>query len=421
MDKLEQEAERAVLFGPVYFDSYIKNEAILDELGRLVEAAGGNPVGRMIQSIRSPNPATFFGSGKVEELKKLIMENDAQLAVFDEELSPAQGRNLEQCLEVRVIDRSELILDIFAGRAQTYQAKLQVELAQLKYKLPRLKRMWTHLDRIHSAIGARGPGETQIETDRRLIRVKIQEYNEKLKAMELNQQRTIEGRKEFKVSLVGYTNAGKSTLMRSLTDPDVYVADQLFATLDTLTRKLKLPNAGQCLLSDTVGFVSKLPHHLVTSFHATLSEAKEADLLLHVTDASDPAMGYHIETVEKVLEDMGCDNIPTILIANKIDREDSGVGLAMLNQSHPDHIALSAHSGQGLDELLNTITRDMSSNWKNMPVHIPYSRGDIITNIKLHATIISENAGDQGMNFELKASEKLIHQLHLNNYLVTNE
>ena len=418
--EVEDPQERVVLFGPIYSDSPIRSDAILDELGRLVEAAGGKPVARLAQFLRSPCPATFLGSGKVEELKLLCEDFDADLAVFDEELNPAQGRNLEQILGIRVIDRSELILDIFASRAKTHQAKLQVGLAQLQYKLPRLKRMWTHLDRIKSAIGARGPGETQIESDRRLIRTKIQEYREKLKELGEITQRAIQKRSDFKVSLVGYTNTGKSTIMRRLTDPDVYVADQLFATLDTLTRRLKIPNAGHCLLSDTVGFVDKLPHHLVDSFHATLSEAREADLLLHIVDCSDPMLMSHVRTVERVLTEINCNEIPTLVIANKIDREGAQIGLTELRLRHPDLIAMSAHEGTGIEDLLSNIAADMSQQWQNIHVLIPWSLGSLIASMGQHSKVLRELAEDDGMYYHLEVSEDVIRQFKLSTYIVTS-
>lgn len=416
--QIETQKERAFLFGPIYPHSPIRDESILDELGRLVDAAGGFVVGRLTQYVRSPNPATFFGRGKIDELKQFVHDNMADIAVFDEELSPAQARNIEKVLKIRVIDRSELILDIFANRARTHQAKLQVELAQLKYKLPRLKRMWTHLDRIHSAIGARGPGETQIETDRRLIRVKIQQYTKKLAEMTSAQKRTIQSRKDFKVSLVGYTNAGKSTLMRALTGTDTYIADQLFATLDTLTRKLTIKGIGTCLLSDTVGFVDKLPHHLVSSFHATLSEAKEADLLLHVVDSSDPLLIEHIQTVDKVLKEMDCEDIPQFLVANKIDQDGAQLGIHDLLKDYPDLIRVSAIKGDGIDELIHQIGIDMSQNWKTIDVTIPFTHGSLLSKIKTSTNILQEKIDETGISFQLETSPHLIQQLQLENFKI---
>jgi GTP-binding protein HflX len=416
--ELDTTKERAFLFGPIYHDSPIKSDAILDELSRLVEAAGGTPVGRLTQSIRTPQAATFFGQGKVEELKMRVQEMAADVAVFDEELTPAQGRNLERALCVRVIDRSELILDIFASRARTHQAKLQVELAQLKYKLPRLKRMWTHLDRIKSAIGARGPGETQIESDRRLIRTKIQEYTAKLKERSVLQQRAIQSRKDFKVSLVGYTNAGKSTLMRRLTDPNVYVADQLFATLDTLTRKFYIEDAGDCLLSDTVGFVDKLPHHLVTSFHATLSEAREADLLLHVVDSSDPLIIQHVETVERVLSEINCGELPTIVVANKTDCDGAHIGLEELKRRYPELIAVSAFTGDGVDQLLRTISEDMRQQWRPMQLLIPWQHGNTISQLGRHAKVTMEESQELGFRIDCEVSDNFAREHQLENFVL---
>lgn len=373
-------------------------------------------MGRLVQSIRSPNPATFFGRGKVEELKQLAMECQAEVAVFDEELSPAQGRNLERALCIRVIDRSELILDIFARRAKTHQAKCQVELAQLEYKLPRLKRMWTHLDRIKSAIGARGPGETQIETDRRLIRTKIGELRARLKSMTAVQHRAISNRRDFKVSLVGYTNAGKSTLMRRLTDPDVYVADQLFATLDTLTRRLQIPDAGVCLLSDTVGFVDKLPHHLVNSFHATLSEAREADLLLHVVDSSDPLLMHHLKTVENVLEEIGCGDIPTLLVANKIDREGAALGREQIRAHDPDAMHVSAVNGEGVESLLKIISEDMRYPWVRLELLLPYTEGKLISRIGQESKVLERESTVQGERLIIEIAPEVARHLSLDPY-----
>ncbi len=414
----EAEKERAILFGPIYPGAVLKDERALDELGRLVESAGGEPTGRLVQSIRTQHPATFFGSGKIQELKELVCEHEADIAVFDEELTPAQARNIEKIIGIRVVDRSELILDIFASRARTTQAKIQVELAQLQYKLPRLKRMWTHLDRIQAAIGARGPGETQIETDRRLIRLKIQQYTQKLKHLTEVNHRTIKNRLDFKVSLVGYTNAGKSTLMRALTGSDVYVADQLFATLDTLTRKLQIKDCGPCLLSDTVGFVSKLPHHLVSCFHATLSEAMEADLILHVLDSSDPLLAEHFETVQEVLEQIQCDGIPSIIVANKSDMEGSGVGLQILKEFSEEHIAVSAVTGDGLSKLIELIGQDMTNDWETLDLFIPFEKGDVIAKIKNDVKIIKENVADNGMYYTIETSKEKSYHLGLKKFVM---
>ena len=389
--------EKAYLFGPVFQHSSVKDASSLDELGRLVEAAGGVEVGRLVQLVKRIAPGTYLGAGKIDELKKGIEDTGANVAVFDEELTPAQARNIEETIETRVIDRSELIMDIFARRARSHQANLQVSLAQLKYKLPRLKRMWTHLDRMHAAIGARGPGETQIETDRRLIRKKIQEYTDKLENLTAIQQRAISQRSDFKVSLVGYTNAGKSTLMKALTSEDTVIADQLFVTLDTLTRKLKIADAGTCLLSDTVGFVNKLPHHLINSFHATLSEAMEADLLLHVVDCADPLLMEHVAVVEDVLRQLGCLDIPVCVVANKVDREGAAAGLVSLRTRHPEALPVSAITGAGLEQLIGFVRDNMVQSWCEYSLHIPYREGELLARIKKMGKVIRESADESGM------------------------
>lgn len=410
-------SERAILFGPCAQEDLCRDETRLDELSRLVESAGGTVVGRMVQTLRKITPATYFGSGKVAELGEMANRLEADIAVFDRELSPAQARNLEMALGIRIVDRTELILDIFARRAATRQAQMQVSLAQLKYKLPRLKRMWTHLDRIHAAIGARGPGETQIESDRRLIRDSIVELNEKLETMKERQMRVIASRKNFKVSLVGYTNAGKSTLLNRLTGENVYVADKLFATLDTTTRKLHSPGLGlPVLVSDTVGFVSHLPHHLIDSFHATLAEAMEADLLLHVADASSPELEAQVSTVEAVLAKLGCGDIPTIFVANKMDVEGARHGLKDLQQRSSEVIAVSAVEGTGIPELITAIIADMSLAWTTCELLIPYKEGSMAAKIRQCSKLISEESRETGLFLRLEINPSDFSRLQLERY-----
>jgi GTP-binding protein HflX len=293
----------------------------LDELARLVDTAGAEIVGTLTQHIASVNSATLIGEGKVEELRALITEVRATLVVFDEELSPGQGQSLEESLGTRVMDRAELILDIFSTRARSSEAKLQVELAQLQYMLPRLTRMWTHLSRIRGGIGLRGPGETQLETDRRMIRNKIGVLREKLLDVARHRETIRSGRSALlSAALVGYTNAGKSSILRALSgEHDIFVEDRLFATLDTLTREVDLGDNLRVRVSDTVGFIRKLPHHLVASFRATLEEAGTADVLLHVTDASHPEWEDHMRTVDEVLAELGLEDRPTLIVFNKLD------------------------------------------------------------------------------------------------------
>ncbi len=294
----------------------------LDELARLVDTAGAEVVGRLTQQVESPNPATLIGEGKVAELTALVPSLGGTLVIFDDELSPMQGANLEKALGVRVMDRAEVILDIFSTRARSHEAKLQVELAQLEYLLPRLRRMWTHLSRIRGGIGLRGPGETQLETDRRMIRHKIQYLKGKLRDVERHRETLRAGRTPMlSVGLVGYTNAGKSSILRGLSGQhEIVVEDRLFATLDTLTREVDLGEGYRARVTDTVGFIRKLPHHLVASFRATLEEARSADVLLHVVDASHPGWEEQMQVVEEVLTELGLQDRPVLPVFNKMDR-----------------------------------------------------------------------------------------------------
>ncbi|MBK9388524.1 MAG: GTPase HflX [Planctomycetes bacterium] len=346
--------ERALLVGVILSSEKdsVDTADPLAEIGSLVEAAGGEPIGGLVQRREKPDSRTYIGKGKVAEAKELAAALDADLVVFDCDLSPGQVRNLESDLERRVVDRSELILDIFARRARTRQAKAQVELAQLQYTMPRLRRMWTHLERTEGAIGARGPGETQLETDRRLIQKKIRDLRAELQVIEERRQREGEARRgHFRICLVGYTNAGKSTLLNRLTGAEEYVADQLFATLDTRTRQWRLGDGRVVLLSDTVGFVRELPHHLVASFHATLEEARSADLLLEVIDAGSPEALRQADAVEQVLGELELGSIPRLVVLNQIDRVTDRLELAVLRNRFARTVAVSARTGEGLQEL----------------------------------------------------------------------
>jgi len=294
----------------------------LDELGRLADTAGAEVVGRLVQRIQSPTPGLYLGEGKVEELRVLAGETRASLLLFDEELSPVQGKNLEKALALRVMDRAELILDIFATRARSREARLEVELAQLEYLLPRLARMWVHLSRIRGGIGLRGPGETQIETDRRMIRRKISHLREQLADVERHRAVLRQGRERRGVktaALVGYTNAGKSSLLRALTGSDPFIEDRLFATLDTLARDAHVGDGRRMRVVDTVGFIRKLPHNLVASFRATLEEVGEADVVLHVIDAAHPQWEEHVAVVDAVLADLGLPAANVVHVFNKMD------------------------------------------------------------------------------------------------------
>ena len=356
-EHLKVQEQKAILVAVLETGSRIDKETALDELHGLVKSAGAEVVGELVQKTNQPSTATLLGKGRVEDLKQLIEVTGASVVIFDNNLSPSQGRNLEQELNSVIVDRSEVILDIFARRAQTYEARLQVELAQLLYYRPRLKRMWTHLERIEGGVGAgRGPGEKQIETDRRLIDQRVAELKGKLKEVSNRRERIVATRDDQPtVSLVGYTNAGKSTLMRTLTGADVYVADQLFATLDTRTKRWQVPHWGEVLLSDTVGFVRDLPHHLVASFKSTLEEARQASLLLHVVDASHPEAERQIDTVHKVLEEIGVDRTNMLLVLNKVDAVADRSAVDVLRVKHLDCVCVSARERSGLDMLESAI------------------------------------------------------------------
>jgi GTP-binding protein HflX len=345
--------ERAILVGVILPQSDVTPDDPLDELRGLAKTAGLTIVGSLLQKRQQIDIATYIGSGKVEELKASVEAHEADVVLFDNDLSPAQTRNLEKHLGIKVVDRTEVILDIFATHALTHEAHLQVELAQLEYAMPRLKRMWTHLSRYKGGIGVRGPGEKQLEEDRRLVGHRIQELKTKLGKIQARKEREVASRSDMPtVSLVGYTNAGKSTLMNALTEAGVLVEDKLFATLDTRTRRWRFHGGGgSALLSDTVGFIRDLPHALVASFKATLEEARQADLLLHVVDASSPEAEKQIEAVKSVLAELGLEEHPTLLVLNKADRVPDRSFLDVLKAHHHESVAISAARGEGLEAL----------------------------------------------------------------------
>ena len=352
-DKPKGDASRAILVGVALGGAPATAvEESLDELALLAETAGAVTVGRVVQRRMRPDAALYVGKGKVEEVADEADASNAGLVIFDDDLSASQVKNLERMTGRRVIDRSELILDIFALRARTRQARVQVELAQLEYLRPRLRRMWTHLERYEGGIGMRGPGETQLEIDRRLIDRRIRDLKRDLERIEKQKRVERQARRNvFRVALVGYTNVGKSTLLNRLTAAGTYEADELFATLDTKTRAWDVGSARPVVLSDTVGFIAKLPHHLVASFHATLGEALEADLLLHVVDASARGAFDQVRAVVGVLESIGADLIPRLTVLNKVDAMEDRADLALLRGEIPDAIDVSARTGEGTDRL----------------------------------------------------------------------
>jgi GTP-binding protein HflX len=373
----------------------------LAELGRLADTAGALVVASMTQQLERPDSSTYLGSGKVEELKQLCEERDATLVLFDDELSPAQGKNLELALGKRVVDRAELILDIFATRARSAEAKLQVELAQLEYSLPRLVRMWTHLEKFRGGIGVRGPGETQLETDRRLVGQRIRLLKDRL--VDVARARTVQrqGRQGmFRVALVGYTNAGKSSTLRSLAgDTDVFVEDRLFATLDPLTREVQLDDKHTALVTDTVGFIRKLPHHLVASFRATLEEVGEADVLVHVIDASHPTWEEQRVVVDDVLHDLGVHDRPIIHAFNKMDLlgpEDAHALRERINNLLPGSLFVSAQDAAGLAPLREALLTAALQSRPMVALRIAPSDGKTLAEAYRNADIITRHDEEDG-------------------------
>jgi GTP-binding protein HflX len=412
-EELKVQRRRAVLAAVVFPDSHLDKEHSLDELRGLAKTAGVIVVGELVQLRERPHPATCLGKGKLEELTQLVTSRDAELVIFDNNLTPAQGRNLEEESDAVIVDRSELILDIFAANARTYESRLQVELAQLLYFRPRLKRLWTHLERIEGGVGAgRGPGEKQLETDRRLLDRRVAELKRKLQGVEKRRRQTVSRRSDHvTVSLVGYTNAGKSMVMNALTGADVFVADKLFATLDTRTRSWPLPNWGEVLLSDTVGFVRNLPHHLVASFRSTLEEARQADLLLHVVDVTSPEANEQIETVNLVLEKVGisCDN--TILVLNKIDAAGDRSIIDVLRLRYDNAICVSAATGEGIDRLTELVGSRLGSGYVDAKVEMSVGNGRLLAWLAQHGEISDRRYTDSRVTLNCRLPRRFAERM----------
>jgi len=409
-DQLKTQHRTAVLVAVPDRDLDLPRERVFEELKGLVKTAGVTVVGELVQNRGRPHAGTLLGSGKLQELKELVDATEAELVIVDNNLTPAQGRRLEEETNRIIVDRSELILDIFATHARTYEAKLQIELAQLLYTRSRLKRMWTHLERIDGGIGAsRGPGEKQIETDRRLIGHRIAELQHKIHEIEARRERMVRQRHSHAlVSLVGYTNAGKSTLMNALTSSDVYVADQLFATLDTKTRKWAVPGWGDLLLSDTVGFVRDLPHQLVASFKSTLEEARQADLLLHVVDVSHPEAENQVETVERVLEEIGVELKDFILVLNKADLVTDHAALDVLRSRYTHSVTVSARTGEGLDRLAELVTQQLGDGVADIRVRTPVSNGRLMAWLSTHTEILDQQFGETEAVIHCRIPRKIL-------------
>jgi GTP-binding protein HflX len=402
----EKMVERALLVGAhTLAEPREEAEDLLNELGELVRTLGVPVVGKQLVQIREPQARFFLGSGKAEEICERARELACDVIVFDNQLTPAQQRNWETLSKITVIDRQEIILDIFATRAQTREAKIQVDLARMSYSLPRLTRAWSHLGKQGGGIGSKGEGESQLEQDKRKIRAQMDRLKRDLVEVRRNRANQRKDRKRApvpNVAIVGYTNAGKSSLLRRLTGADVLIEDALFATLDTTTRKIDLPNKQPLLLTDTVGFIRKLPHQLVESFNATLEEAVMADFLVHLLDASHPRVLEFYDTTMKVLEELGADAKKTLTVFNKIDHVADPITRAMLRNAHPDALFISVHSGEGLDALVGKLGELVGNGSAEILLHLPHDRSDLLA--RLHREGIVHETSYEGEFSRIRAT-----------------
>jgi len=391
-------------------------EDSLEELALLAATAGAEVVGALVQRLTKPTPTYYLGKGKIEELAKLRVETGYNVLLFDDELSPTQQRNLERALEVKIIDRTALILDIFAKRAQTHEGRLQVELAQHEYLLPRLAGQWSHLERLGGGIGTRGPGESQLETDRRLVRKKINRLNKEIE--EVRKHRALYRRQRAVhdmpvVAIIGYTNAGKSTLLNALSDANVLVEDKLFATLDTTTRKVTLPNKQQVLISDTVGFIQKLPTTVIAAFRATLEELSEAHLLLHIIDITHENAVEQSKTVDNILSKLGLGDKPRVAVLNKVDlfvqrEEDIGDLVKAVEKSGQQAVLLSAAKGWGLDSLLQRIERGLADRMTGISLEVPYEAAKLLSLFQRYGSDGAQEYRDSGILIQGKIPQRVL-------------
>lgn len=412
LDRKQSVASETAVIVSVVLPEYQYLSDPLDELEGLAETAGTRVVGRMTQRREKPDPGTYLGRGKVEELTNFVEKLDADVVLFDNDLSPGQIRNLEKTLNVKVIDRTELILDIFATHAKTHEARLAVELAQLEYSLPRLKRMWTHLSRIKHGVGMRGPGEKQLEEDRRIVERRIRDLRQNLEKIERRKEREVAARRDSRtISLVGYTNAGKSTLMNALTEAGVKAEDALFATLDTRTRRWQLPNWGPVLLSDTVGFIRDLPHRLIASFKATLEEARQADLLLHVADGSNEAVFDQITAVYHVLEEIGIQEKDTLLVINKIDAVADQAKIDSILRRYPNAVPLSAKSGAGLERLAQAVSEELSRSFREVDIEMDVGNGRLMAYLSRHGEVLSKRFRDERVTIHCRLPAEFLGKI----------
>lgn len=407
--------ERAILVGVIHgkLDELIIDEH-LDEMELLADTAGADVVGRVTQRLNKINPAYFVGKGKAEQIMRQAKELQVSVVIFDEDLSPAQTKNFQSLSEnIKVIDRSALILDIFQKHAKTKEAKTQVELAHLQYLLPRLTRMWTHLERQMGGIGTRaGAGETQIEVDRRLIGQRIAKLKKELTKIEKERKTQSQRRKDqFRVALVGYTNAGKSTLMNAITGADVYIRDRLFATLDTTIRSTVIDSEHEILLSDTVGFIRKLPHHLVASFRSTLQEVLESDLILIVLDASSPQVLEHFEIINEVLTELGADKNTSLIVLNKIDTIEEDGRIAYLKRKFPNGILVSAKNHLRIDNLLESIKEIIDRGFTTADVHFSFEQAKETAEAQKGVTVLEREYDENGVHLKIRGPVKRVNQI----------
>lgn len=414
---IDAQSEKAVLVGMRRPDvSRIEIDEHLNELKELARTAGAEVKAQIVQERLSPDSAFFIGKGKLQQVKELVDEHEANLVIFDDELSPAQVKNISRVLEeIKVIDRTALILDIFADHAKSSEAKTQVELAQLNYLLPRLTRQWQHLSRQVGGIGTKGPGETQLETDRRLVRTRIAKLKTRLNEIDKqNQTRRQHRDSMYRVALIGYTNAGKSTLMNTLADADIGVEDKLFATLDTTIRRVRITEALTVLLSDTVGFIRKLPHQLVASFRSTLSESSEADLLLHVIDVSHPQYEEHIDVVNALLNEIDSHDKKRLLVFNKMDLVREKAVLQHIKSRYENAVFISARRHIGLNNLKKAIIQSFDAHFHHKKIRLSFSKGFNEHMIHHFATILDKKYEDESVILKIKyhrENEYRIHQI----------
>jgi GTPase len=422
-DGAERPAERAVLAAVILPWSRVDMNDPLAELGALAKAAGTDVVDSMVQKRTEMSPKSAFGKGRLEELGQRVSDAEASVVIFDNDLTPRQIRGIETVAQCKVIDRSELILDIFASRAKTHEAQLQVELAQLEYTAPRIRGMWTHLERIAGAggatgagavggVGTRGPGERQIELDRRIVRTRISQLKQRIAEIDRRKQREVKSRGDrFTASLVGYTNSGKSTLLQKLTGTEVFTADMLFATLDTKTVRWDLGEGRSVLLSDTVGFVRDLPHHLVASFRATLEETIHADLLVHVVDASSPQARQQMDAVDEVLDNLGCEDTPRLILLNKMDIAEEDSLSELLGQHRKDALQISALTGEGLSEVVTAVADRATGDAIDAVIHLPHSAGKLQTELSRRADVREREFTDDGVRMSIRMNRAQFEQL----------